>query len=115
MNATRPLLITLALLTLSVFSMTTATAEQFPTDQPPWYSYGPKPENNNPYDFSGDRSSFPNGNAGYAGAELPLSEYNPDKPRYPQNDRTAPMPPLDNGMYSRNANPWCSGEYCGRP
>jgi hypothetical protein len=129
MNTIRPLttaltlLLTMALLAV-IHWLTTASAfaEQFPPGQPPWFSYGDKyNKQNNPYDHNNpynDRPSFANGNAGYAGSELPPSEYRPDpSPFAPtREDRSdfRTMPPLDNGMYSRDANPWCSGEYCGR-
>lgn len=88
------------------------------------YAESPYPYSSNSLDWSSSRTDSPyyddlrhkpgyqNSNAGYLGSDLPLREYNPDAPRY-GNERTAPMPPLDGGMYSGKPNPYCTGSLCG--
>jgi len=63
-----------------------------------------------------DKPSSQNGNAGYAGSELPDTEYHPDRQvQEYYRERTAPLPPLDNGMYSSRPNPYCTNApLCGR-
>lgn len=67
------------------------------------------------YDDMRHKPGYQNSNAGYIGADLPPSEYQPDaRSREYQREKTAPMPPLDNGQYSSRPNPYCSGPLCGK-
>lgn len=107
-------LLFLALL-LSLTGTLTATSSAFaesssfssPYPMPPWLS------NRSGSDYY--KPSYQNGNAGYPGSHLPPSEYQPDaRSREFYRERSAPLPPLDNGQYSRQPTPYCSGENCGR-
>lgn len=96
---------------LLLFGLCGMAYAQSSRSQPP-YSSSPWSQSKNQYN---NKPSFPNGNAGYPGSDLPPSEYQPDaRSREYYRERTSPLPPLDNGMYSRQPNPYCTGEHCGR-
>ncbi len=104
----------LALLLLGVASSASAQSSS------PSYPYS-----SNSLDWSSSRADSPyyddrhkpgyqNSNAGYLGADLPPSEYQPDaRSREYQRERDSPLPPLDAGQYSSRLNPYCSGSLCG--
>ncbi len=68
-----------------------------------------------PYHDDRHKPGYQN-NAGYLGADLPPSEYQPDaRSREYQRERDSPLPPLDAGQYSSRPNPYCTnGALCGR-
>lgn len=83
------------------------------------------PYSSNSLDWSSSKSDSPyyddhkpgyqNSNAGYLGSDLPPSEYQPDaRSKEYQREKTAPLPPLDNGQYSGKHNPYCTNRpLCG--